>query len=151
MSEQNKKNRASSSSEGSATYAWGSINIGEHRKRMANELGTESTYTATFECTFQKKDKTWTGDRAKAIKEKYDELLMSSASGSGGDSVAASEPSVDTMASWVEASGGMKRGKIFGMGSLSRVCTTQAAVTLSSNATVSRRTRLEGQMTQELS
>ncbi|XP_056159641.1 uncharacterized protein LOC130135161 [Syzygium oleosum] len=32
-----------------------------------NELGTEPTYTATFECAFQKKDKTWTGDRAKDI------------------------------------------------------------------------------------
>ena len=38
ISEQNKKNRASSSSEGSAsaTYAGGSINIGEHRKRMVS-------------------------------------------------------------------------------------------------------------------
>ncbi|XP_048134029.1 uncharacterized protein LOC125314839 [Rhodamnia argentea] len=57
-SEQNKKNRASSSTEGSATYAGGSINIGEHKKRMANELGTEPTYIGIFECTFQKKDKT---------------------------------------------------------------------------------------------
>lgn len=35
-SEQNKKNRASSSTEGSATYAGGSINIGEHRKRLVS-------------------------------------------------------------------------------------------------------------------
>ena len=38
ISEINKKNRASSSSEGSATYAGGSINIGEHRKRMVSLL-----------------------------------------------------------------------------------------------------------------
>ncbi|XP_030553408.2 uncharacterized protein LOC115757345 isoform X1 [Rhodamnia argentea] len=62
----------------------------------ANELGTEPTYTATFERTFQKKDKTWTGDRVKAIKEKYDELLMSTAS--GGDGGAEFELAVDHMA-----------------------------------------------------
>ncbi|XP_056170473.1 uncharacterized protein LOC115666878 [Syzygium oleosum] len=134
MSERNKKNRTSSSSQGSATYAGGSINIGEHRKRMANELGTEPTFAATFERTFQKKDKTWTGDRAKAIKEKYDELLISTAS--GGDGVATSEPSIDSMVLWVEASGGMKRGKVFGMGSLSREYTTKAVATSSSNAAV---------------
>ena len=38
ISEQNKKNRSSSSSEGSATYAGGSINIGEHRKRLVSLL-----------------------------------------------------------------------------------------------------------------
>ncbi|XP_056161913.1 uncharacterized protein LOC130135997 [Syzygium oleosum] len=157
ISEQNKKNRASSSSEwsASATYAGGSINIGEHRKRMADELGTEPTFTATFKRTFQKKDKMWTGDPAKAIKEKYDELLMSTASsgdgGDGGDGVAASEPSVDSMALWLEASGGMKGGKIFGMGSLSRAYTTKAAATSSSNAAISRRTQHEEQMTQKLS
>ncbi|XP_056169584.1 uncharacterized protein LOC130138721 [Syzygium oleosum] len=116
ISEQNKKNRASSSSEGSATYAGGSINIREHRKRM----------------------------------DKYDELVMSTAA-SGGDGVAASEPSVDSIALWMEASGGMRRGQIFGMGSLSRIYTTQAAVTSSSNAAFLRRTQHEEQMTQELS
>ncbi|XP_056159232.1 uncharacterized protein LOC130135029 isoform X1 [Syzygium oleosum] len=38
ISEINKKNRASSSSKGSATYAGGSINIGEHRKRIVSLL-----------------------------------------------------------------------------------------------------------------
>ncbi|XP_048131570.1 uncharacterized protein LOC115727961 [Rhodamnia argentea] len=90
------------------TSAGGSINIGEHRKRMADELGTEPTYTATFERTFQKKDKTWTRDRAKAIKEKYDELLMSTAS--GGDGRAASEPVGDNMALWVEDKGIHSKG-----------------------------------------
>ncbi|XP_048134426.1 uncharacterized protein LOC125314951 [Rhodamnia argentea] len=76
---------------------------------MAHQLGTEPTYAATFERTFQKKDKTWIRDRAKSVKEKYDELLMSTAS--GGDGGAASEPTADNMALWVEASGGMKEGK----------------------------------------
>ncbi|XP_048127293.1 uncharacterized protein LOC125312632 [Rhodamnia argentea] len=34
----------------------------------AHELGMEPTYFATFERTFQKKDKTWTNNRAKCIK-----------------------------------------------------------------------------------
>ena len=38
---------------------------------------------------------------------------MSNASGS--DGVAAFEPSVNSMILWVEAMGGMKKGKIFGM------------------------------------
>ncbi|XP_056161785.1 uncharacterized protein LOC130135924 [Syzygium oleosum] len=96
---------------------------------------------ATFERTFQKKDKTWTGNRAKAITDKYDELVMSTAAASGdgdgdgdGDGVAASEPSVDSMALWMEASGGMRIGQIFGMGSLSRMYRTPAAGTSSSSA-----------------
>ncbi|KAI3412911.1 uncharacterized protein J3R85_016814 [Psidium guajava] len=118
---------------------------------MADELGTELTYTATFERTFQKKDKTWTSDRAKAIKEKYDELLMSTASGGdGGDGSEQSSERSDNMTLWVEASGGMKRGKIFGMGSLSRIFLSKVAASSSSNAAVSRRTRIEEQMTQEL-
>ncbi|XP_056163139.1 uncharacterized protein LOC130136809 [Syzygium oleosum] len=82
---------------------------------------------------------------------------MSTASGSGcgddgggGDGVAVSEPSVDSMALWVEAAGGMKRGKIFGMGSLSRTFKTKAAASSSSNAAAARRTRHEEHMTQEL-
>ncbi|KAI6688728.1 hypothetical protein NL676_025556 [Syzygium grande] len=82
ISEINKKNRASSSSEGLATYAEGSINIEEHRKRIADELGTEPIFIATFERTFQKKDKTWTSNRANAITDKY-ELVMSTTAASG--------------------------------------------------------------------
>ncbi|XP_056167065.1 uncharacterized protein LOC130138091 [Syzygium oleosum] len=103
----------------------------------ADELGTEPTFMATFERTFQKKDKTWTGNRAKVIKDKYDELVMSTAAASGdgdGDGAAASEPSVDSMALWMEASGGMRRGQIFGMGSLSRMYRTPATATSSSSA-----------------
>ena len=38
ISEINKKNQAYSSSEGSATYAGGSINIGKHRKKLVSLL-----------------------------------------------------------------------------------------------------------------
>ena len=38
LCEQNKKNRSSSSSDGSATYAGGFINIVEHRKRLVSLL-----------------------------------------------------------------------------------------------------------------
>ncbi|XP_048128432.1 uncharacterized protein LOC125312847 [Rhodamnia argentea] len=69
---------------------------------------------------------------------------------SGGDGGAKSELAVDHMALWVEASGGMKRGKIFRMGSLSRVYTTKVAASSSSSAAISRRTQLDEQVTQEL-
>ena len=49
------------------------------------------------------------------IQEKYDQLLMNTASsfgcgdnGGGGDGVAVFEPSVNSMALWVKAAGGMK-------------------------------------------
>ncbi|KAI3409218.1 S5 DRBM domain-containing protein [Psidium guajava] len=148
-SQQNKNNQTSNSSEGFATYARGFIKIAEHRKRMPDELGIESIYTTTFERTFKKKDKTWSGDRAKAIKEKYDELLVTQISGGDGD--AAFEPSVDNMALWVEASCKIKRRKIFGIGLLSWVYTAKATTTSSPNATILRRTRIEEQMTQESS
>ncbi|XP_048132790.1 uncharacterized protein LOC115733800 isoform X1 [Rhodamnia argentea] len=151
-SEQNAKNRASRSSEGSstsATYAGGSINIGEHRKRLAHDLGTETTYAATFERVFQKKDKTWVGDRAKSVKEKYDELLMSAASGDdGGD---ASSQAADNMAMWVEASGGVKRGKIYGWGNLSRELVAKDDGSSSSNAAASRRRRIDEETAQQVS
>ena len=43
------------------------------------------------------------------MQDKYDELLM--ARSSGDDGVASSKPSIDSMRLWVEASGGIKRGK----------------------------------------
>ena len=70
---------------------------------------------------------------------------------SGSDGCAASEPSVDSMSLWVEASGGIRRGQIFGMGSLSRIYTTQAVATSSSSAAILRRTRHDEPMTQDLS
>ena len=70
--------------------------------------------------------------------------------GGGGDGVAVSEPSVDSMALWMEAAGGMKRGKIFGMGSLSRMFKTKAVASSSSNAAAARRTQHDEHMTQEL-
>ena len=54
---------------------------------------------------------------------------------SGGDGYAASEPSVDNMALWMEATDGMKKGKIFEMGSLSRMYMPNHAGTSSSNMT----------------
>ena len=44
--------------------------------------------------------------------EKYDKLLMSNASGS--DGCAASKPSGDNITLWMEATGGMKKGKYLG-------------------------------------
>ena len=87
--------------------------------------------------------------------DKYDELVMSTAASGGasdgdGDGVAASEPSINNMALWVEALGEMRRGQIFEMGSLSRIYIMPAAATSSSNAAFLRMTQHEEQMTQEL-
>ncbi|XP_048132791.1 uncharacterized protein LOC115733800 isoform X2 [Rhodamnia argentea] len=115
----------------------------------AHDLGTETTYAATFERVFQKKDKTWVGDRAKSVKEKYDELLMSAASGDdGGD---ASSQAADNMAMWVEASGGVKRGKIYGWGNLSRELVAKDDGSSSSNAAASRRRRIDEETAQQVS
>ncbi|XP_042385962.1 uncharacterized protein LOC121977469 [Zingiber officinale] len=107
----------------SATYAGGSINVDEHRRRLTKELGKEPNFIDTFTRTFQKKDKTWSGDRAKAIKEKYVELEVAQrCSASASSDIEGSEPSVGSDFNlWLQASGGPKGGgKIFGMGSLSR-------------------------------
>ncbi|XP_056166391.1 uncharacterized protein LOC130137897 [Syzygium oleosum] len=63
-----------------------------------------------------------------------EQKLLSGDGDGDGDGAAASEPSVDSMALWMEASGGMRRGQIFGMGSLSRMYRTPAAATSSSSA-----------------
>ncbi|KAI3441317.1 uncharacterized protein J3R85_002594 [Psidium guajava] len=75
---------------------------------------------------------------------------MSTASGVDGvDGSNQSSGGSDNVTLWVKASGGMKRGKIFGMGSLSRIYSTKVAGASSSKAAVSR-TRMEEQMTKEL-
>ena len=76
--------------------------------------------------------------------------MSTAASDSDGDGVAAFEPSIDSMALWVEASSGMRRCPIFGMEFLSRIYTTLTAAASSSNAAFLRRTQHEEQMTQEL-
>ena len=58
---------------------------------------------------------------------------MSNASGSNG--CAASESSADNMALWVEATGRIKKEKIFGMESLSKMYMLNHVRTSSSNAT----------------
>ncbi|XP_074588643.1 uncharacterized protein LOC141844508 [Curcuma longa] len=120
ISDQNKLNQAYNTGASSATYAGGSINIDEHARRLAKELGRDPNVIDTFTRTFQKKDKSWSGDRAKAMKDKYCELELAQRSSAG--SSEGSEPSVgNELSLWLEASGGCKGGgRILGMGSLSR-------------------------------
>ncbi|XP_042465847.1 uncharacterized protein LOC122048327 [Zingiber officinale] len=64
----NKINQAYNSGDSRAIYAGGSINIEEHSRRLSRDLGKEPDFIDTFVRTFQKKDKTWSGDRARIIK-----------------------------------------------------------------------------------
>ena len=63
------------------------------------------------------------------------------------DGCATFGPSVDNMALWMEATGGMKEGKIFGIGSLSRMYMLNHAGISSSNVTGQRRSRHDKQLT----
>ena len=69
---------------------------------------------------------------------------------SGSDGCAASEPLGDNMALWMEATGEIKKGKIFGMESLSRMYMPHHAGTSSSNVTGRRRARQNQQLTKEV-
>ncbi|XP_074557057.1 uncharacterized protein LOC141813049 [Curcuma longa] len=148
-SNQNKQNQACNSGVLSATYAGGSINIDEHTRRLAKEMGRDPDFIDTFTRTFQKKDKTWSGDRAKAIKDKYDELELARAStaSSEGDG---SEPSVgNDLSLWLEASGGDKGGRrILGMGSLSRTYRVVGSSSITSPAVTSQIHSLTEEVTQ---
>ncbi|XP_074560182.1 uncharacterized protein LOC141816268, partial [Curcuma longa] len=120
-SEKNKANQRVNSGESSATYAGGSINVEEHARRLTQEMGKEPVFMETFTRTFQKKDKTWSGDRARTLKEKYDELELAQRSSSASDTADGSEPSVgNDLNIWLEVTGGSKGGRILGLGSLSR-------------------------------
>ncbi|XP_042469132.1 uncharacterized protein LOC122051883 isoform X1 [Zingiber officinale] len=117
-SQQNKLNQSYNSGDFSATYAGGSINIDEHRRRMTKDMGKEPSFIETFTKTFTKKDKSWSGARAKAIKDKYDELEIAHRSSCASEET---ESSVgNNLDLWLEASGGQKGGRILGMGSLSK-------------------------------
>ncbi|XP_074570413.1 uncharacterized protein LOC141827028 [Curcuma longa] len=76
ISDQNKLNQAYNTGASSATYAGGSINIDEHARRLAKELGRDPNVIDTFTRTFQKKDKSWSGDRAKAMKHSDLQLVV---------------------------------------------------------------------------
>ncbi|XP_074577500.1 uncharacterized protein LOC141833894, partial [Curcuma longa] len=92
------------------------------------EMGKEPLFIETFTRTFQKKDKTWSGDRARAMKEKFDEAELAQTSADG------SEPSIgNDLSIWLDVTGGSKGGRILGMGSLSR--THRVAATSSSSST----------------
>ncbi|XP_074570625.1 uncharacterized protein LOC141827305 [Curcuma longa] len=107
ISDQNKLNQAYNTGASSATYAGGSINIDEHARRLAKELGRDPNVIEHFTRTFQKKDKTWSGERAKKMKDKYCELELAQQSQAG--SSEGSEPSVGSELSlWLEATGGCK-------------------------------------------
>ncbi|XP_074569780.1 uncharacterized protein LOC141826436 [Curcuma longa] len=148
-SNQNKQNQACNSGALSATYAGGSINIDEHTRRLVKEMGRDPDFIDTFTRTFQKKDKTWSGDRAKAIKDKYDELELArvSTASSEGDG---SEPSVgNDLSLWLEATGGDKGGRrILGMGSLGRTYRAAGSSSITSPAVTSQIHSLTEEVTQ---
>ncbi|XP_074556257.1 uncharacterized protein LOC141812114 [Curcuma longa] len=155
ISDQNKLNQAYNTGASSATYAGGSINIDEHARRLAKELGRDPNVIDTFTRTFQKKDKSWSGDRAKAMKDKYCELELAQQSSAG--SSEGSEPSVgNELSLWLEASGGCKGGgRILGMGSLSRTykvagtsSTTSPVVTSQIHSLTEEVTHLKGLLEQ---
>ncbi|XP_074591071.1 uncharacterized protein LOC141846957 [Curcuma longa] len=130
-SHQNKTNQSYNSGDSSATYAGGSINIEEHTRRLTQEMGKEPLFIETFTRTFQKKDKTWSGDRARAMKEKYEEAELAQRNSSASEG---SEPSVgNDLNIWLEVTGGSKGGRILGLGSLSR--THRVPATSSSSST----------------
>ncbi|XP_074567154.1 uncharacterized protein LOC141823833 [Curcuma longa] len=150
ISNQNKLNQAYNTGASSATYAGGSINMDEHTRRLAKEIGRDPDFIDTFTRAFQKKDKSWSGDRAKAMKDKFTEL-SSVASSEGSESSVGNELSL-----WLEASGGCKGGgRILGMGSLSRThrvagtsSTTSPAVTSQIHSLTEEVTQLKGLLQQ---
>ncbi|XP_042469752.1 uncharacterized protein LOC122052340 isoform X2 [Zingiber officinale] len=82
------------------------------------DMGKEPSFIETFTKTFTKKDKSWSGARAKAIKDKYDELEIAHRSSCASEET---ESSVGkNLDLWLEASGGQKGGRILGMSSLSK-------------------------------
>ncbi|XP_074566591.1 uncharacterized protein LOC141823222 [Curcuma longa] len=150
ISAQNKLNQAYNTGASSATYAGGSINMDEHTRRLAKEIGRDHDFIDTFTRAFQKKDKSWSGDRAKAMKDKFIEL-SSVASSEGSESLVGNELSL-----WLKASGGCKGGgRILGMGSLSRThrvagtsSTTSPAVTSQIHSLTEEVTQLKGLLQQ---
>ncbi|XP_074565007.1 uncharacterized protein LOC141821489 [Curcuma longa] len=150
ISNQNKLNQAYNTGASSATYAGGSINMDEHTRRLAKEIGRDPDFIDTFTRAFQKKDKSWSGERAKAMKDKFTEL-SSAASSQGSESSVGNELSL-----WLEASGGCKGGgRILGMGSLSRThrvagtsSTTSPAVTSQIHSLTEEVTQLKGLLQQ---
>ncbi|XP_074556358.1 uncharacterized protein LOC141812212 [Curcuma longa] len=149
-SHQNRTNQSYNSGDSSATYAGGSINIEEHTRRLTKEMGKEPSVIETFTRTFQKKDKTWSGDRARAMKEKFDEVELAQRSSSASDNADGSEPSIgNDLSIWLEVTGGSKGGRILGMGSLSRTHRV-AGTSSSSSSTPAMRAQINS-LTEEVS
>ncbi|KAI6668761.1 hypothetical protein NL676_007166 [Syzygium grande] len=94
---------------------------------LAKVLGTPPSFSQTYERTFMRKDKSFVSGTAKAVKEKFDEMLASTAGvgGSGsGEGTEGTSPSIEMSQAeqeklWWQASAAVKKGKVYGLGSSS--------------------------------
>ncbi|CAK8563271.1 unnamed protein product [Lathyrus sativus] len=116
----NKKNRASA--KGGSVHTGGSISTNEHIIRMRRELGREPTLDEVFLRTHtKKKDSSWVDDRSKKTYETFQEKLKhASQVGETSNSGPKEVDSATRLNFWAEATGGKTRGRLYGVGDLSK-------------------------------
>ncbi|KAK2353408.1 hypothetical protein QL285_091031 [Trifolium repens] len=133
MSEINKRNAESMA--GASLHTGGSIPHRLHWKRLKEAKGTDPSLEEFYFRTHRKKDQSWVGSCAESAYDKFEQRKLELSSKlvsveNGGDNQRSVEmpPDLDI---WVD-SVGKKKGRIFGLGSVSKTLAT--SVKLSANS-----------------
>ncbi|KAL3506378.1 hypothetical protein ACH5RR_031760 [Cinchona calisaya] len=120
----NKENRISDAAK-MAPYAGGSVNIQEHKRRMTDREGNPPNFDMLFVKCYKKKDKSWSGPRVESVYNEYQNLRVAQMEQTDSPLInESSQPSINDTDMWVKAAGGIKFGRVFGMGSLAKEYTS---------------------------
>ncbi|XP_058743807.1 uncharacterized protein LOC131616488 isoform X2 [Vicia villosa] len=125
MSETNKRN--CESMVGASLHTGGSIPHRLHWKRMKEAKGTDPSLAEFYFRTHRKKNQSWVGPCAESAYDKFEQRKLESSSKfvseeNGGDNQRSREIPSD-LDIWVD-SVGKKKGRVFGLGSLSKTLVT---------------------------
>ncbi|KAL0400229.1 UNVERIFIED_CONTAM: hypothetical protein Sradi_2366200 [Sesamum radiatum] len=121
-STQNTTNRLANPAITNTIYRGGSSSMGKHKRKLEAQLGRPPQRMEVFAACYKKKDDgSWSGSRAEEVVETYQKMLEECASQltppEEGGSSAASVTALEEEQLWIEAAGGRKRARVFGMGS----------------------------------
>ncbi|KAL3500284.1 hypothetical protein ACH5RR_039377 [Cinchona calisaya] len=88
---------------------------------MTDGQGNPPNFDVLFAKCYQKKDKTWNGQRAKSVYNEYRNLQAISMEQIDSSTIdESSQPSKNDTNMWVETAGRVKFGRVLGMGPLAR-------------------------------
>ncbi|KAL0379206.1 UNVERIFIED_CONTAM: hypothetical protein Sradi_3226100 [Sesamum radiatum] len=123
ISKINKTNRQKNIASASTIYRGGSASISKHKGKLEGLLGRPPLLIEQLEKCWKTKQGNWAGPRAEEAVEKFQKLNDDHIIASENLPQSSSSASVNDQQLWLEAIGGPKKGRIWGMGSEARLST----------------------------